>query len=689
MLVQKPLAKPTQSIEVLPDKTNDDTKYTGQIMVNGMPFNYSLRLPESSSSLDAKIRNGELTAEGVFKNIEVKLAFNDVQVNLDGPEKVFFVGLTGNGMSKLFNGVPLNSENAKRVAVSVSERGLYEYAVELYRDNNAFIREALQNATDANATKLDIKVSKNKISIVDNGEGMSRQFLETEFSSVGNKFKSNGEIGRFGVGRFSYWLPILWEEDGKVHYNGRITITSSTEKETTRLVWDKLQEYSISSCPPNRETGTEIVIERFNDLGDGKGAKAFDKEQISKYIADTVVSTNLNIQMNNSVIPLPNSRKFMESGTMTMYNSIKGIIVGYPYEATIGEESDIINIAENGIMVSHNYLPIGGTVNFFYAKSPNGDGNLGITTLNRDSLAVRVERIQFGFINQVLLPNYLRRPIKDLKKSQSALLHLAEILAHNDYFSPLLSYFPEIIVMRGRTLAKWAEKDKVLWAPESYPKLFLERAKSLGYTVLVDSNGGIALREIFEQAGIMNISTIKSSLTQQITIRGAKNAKEKLALKKCTGYLRTLQEVMKRIKLQNTDPEFYAGSLDEEQFFPHDEVSQEPVEVLSTIEEGGVKLHMATHSNPDTVAFFYNGAICFNVENKLVDKALRTKRFDLLIQPLVHEYTHKLGYTTHDDAFVRACDTIYIEFMLNVIEDTPEPMAKKSKKLLRTDKKPH
>ncbi|MGC9037373.1 MAG: ATP-binding protein [Candidatus Micrarchaeia archaeon] len=70
----------------------------------------------------------------------------------------------------------------KEIALSVTERGLYEQGVSIYKNKLSFVREIIQNALDAGATVLSISVSPNMLLFQDNGKGMSRDFIQKEFS---------------------------------------------------------------------------------------------------------------------------------------------------------------------------------------------------------------------------------------------------------------------------------------------------------------------------------------------------------------------------------------------------------------------------------------------------------------------------------------------------------------------------
>lgn len=87
--------------------------------------------------------------------------------------------------------------------LTIGER-LYEQSIEL-------IRELVNNAYDADVTRVDVTVSGKEIIVMDNGEGMDRKRLQQYFNigskeklinSTSPRFGGNG-IGQFGIGKFA------------------------------------------------------------------------------------------------------------------------------------------------------------------------------------------------------------------------------------------------------------------------------------------------------------------------------------------------------------------------------------------------------------------------------------------------------------------------------------------------------
>ena len=87
--------------------------------------------------------------------------------------------------------------------LTLGER-LYEHSIEL-------IRELVNNGYDADATRVDVTVSAEEITVADNGEGMDIEGLKQYFN-VGSDEKlmhpvsprfGRDRIGQFGIGKFA------------------------------------------------------------------------------------------------------------------------------------------------------------------------------------------------------------------------------------------------------------------------------------------------------------------------------------------------------------------------------------------------------------------------------------------------------------------------------------------------------
>jgi hypothetical protein len=73
----------------------------------------------------------------------------------------------------------------------------------LYTGDITWIREYIQNAMDAKASNVEIRVHERDVIISDNGEGMGPDEINTQLFSIGGSTKSPDKIGQFGIGMYA------------------------------------------------------------------------------------------------------------------------------------------------------------------------------------------------------------------------------------------------------------------------------------------------------------------------------------------------------------------------------------------------------------------------------------------------------------------------------------------------------
>lgn len=95
--------------------------------------------------------------------------------------------------------------------VTVDKSHLITIGERLYSESIELIRELVNNAYDADATEVDIKITKELIEVRDNGTGMDREGLKQYFNigSTEKMMKAKSPvfhrdlIGQFGIGKFA------------------------------------------------------------------------------------------------------------------------------------------------------------------------------------------------------------------------------------------------------------------------------------------------------------------------------------------------------------------------------------------------------------------------------------------------------------------------------------------------------
>ena len=136
------------------------------------------------------------------------------------------------------------------------------------------IGELVANAFDAGAMLVDIDVEENElggiesITVVDNGEGMTRQVIHERFGMIGvetERSESSSRLGRFGVGRLgvyrigsvSKWTTVAAAPDGTKH---RLTFTLREDAPSSFSVEDEI----VGEDEP---AGTSVKVVNIFDTG--------------------------------------------------------------------------------------------------------------------------------------------------------------------------------------------------------------------------------------------------------------------------------------------------------------------------------------------------------------------------------------------------------------------------------------
>jgi hypothetical protein len=163
--------------------------------------------------------------------------------------------------------------------VTIGER-LYEQSIEL-------IRELVNNAYDADATRVDVTVTDQEITVADNGEGMDREGLEQYFN-VGSAEKlvnpisprfGRNRIGQFGIGKFASLAAA-----------SRFEIVTQKGDFAARVLFDKARwikggdswkiPLTLLQGDPRRGDGTTVSLVELK--------KSFRPEDVTQRIAEGV-----------------------------------------------------------------------------------------------------------------------------------------------------------------------------------------------------------------------------------------------------------------------------------------------------------------------------------------------------------------------------------------------------------------
>ena len=164
----------------------------------------------------------------------------------------------------------------------------------LYRSFATVIAEAVSNAWDAEATRVDISIHDGKLEVTDNGKGMDAEDFQNKFLKVGysrredksNRSKRN-VIGRKGIGKLamlsiSQKVTIVSKKsnseitggrinnpklDDEIKRDGNYVLESLTKAQMEKLLWHG-----------TKKTGTRIIFASIR-------TRINDEDVIRKYLA--------------------------------------------------------------------------------------------------------------------------------------------------------------------------------------------------------------------------------------------------------------------------------------------------------------------------------------------------------------------------------------------------------------------
>lgn len=157
---------------------------------------------------------------------------------------------------------------AHALPVTVDKSHLVTIGERLYTESIELIRELVNNAYDADATRVDVTVGAESIVVADNGTGMDLKGLQQYFT-IGSQEKllharspvhKRERIGQFGIGKFATLSACR-----------RFIVFTQREQFAARVVFDK-EEWSriegswqlplaMIAADPDRGDGTTVTLE--------------------------------------------------------------------------------------------------------------------------------------------------------------------------------------------------------------------------------------------------------------------------------------------------------------------------------------------------------------------------------------------------------------------------------------------
>ncbi len=179
------------------------------------------------------------------------------------------------------------SNEASYLTITVDKSHIITIGERLYEQSIELIRELVNNAYDADATRVDVTVTEKEIIVADNGEGMDMEGLRQYFNvgsaeklinPISPRFRRN-RIGQFGIGKFASLAAA-----------SRFEITTQKGNFAARVVFDKARwiggddswkiPLTLLDRDPNRGDGTTVRLVELK--------RTFRPEDVTQRIAEGV-----------------------------------------------------------------------------------------------------------------------------------------------------------------------------------------------------------------------------------------------------------------------------------------------------------------------------------------------------------------------------------------------------------------
>lgn len=215
-----------------------------------------------------------------------------------------------------------------KIKVTVDKSHLFTLGEKMYRESIEFVRELVNNAYDADATDVYVKIGENKIEVADNGSGMNARGLE-QFFTIGSEEKrmhgvsprfGRKRIGQFGIGKFSALALADEFLVESVKGKNKYTVIFNRSSWKSEAGWElpiKKEEVGILD-----KEGTRIVLNKLT--------KKVAPSEAEKYLKDSVPlrAKKFNVYLNNKKISAKTvPGKIISVNIKTMYGPIEGEII--------------------------------------------------------------------------------------------------------------------------------------------------------------------------------------------------------------------------------------------------------------------------------------------------------------------------------------------------------------------------
>ncbi|MGC8538944.1 MAG: hypothetical protein ACP5MK_03700 [Candidatus Micrarchaeia archaeon] len=366
--------------------------------------------------------------------------------------------------------------------ITSGDNFLYQKAKQIYTNKLTFLREALQNAIDSGSETFEVTIGEKEIVMKDGGAGMSSDFLKRQFGEIGGKTKNNGEIGSFGEGRLSYYMPLVSKDRNEnIIYNGHVEIITADGRQKSRFVWNTLSTYEVLEENPTTERGTTIII---------KSEKPLDisADEARKYLGKIAVDIDKKIDIEVNGAHVANAYSLgtpAYSGTDAFANKTNGKRSKYSYRCYVNDGSNTLVIAEKGLYVTQIPSAVGGVINF--TGPADKTGNSGITTLNREGIILDADEIAFNFMLKAVTKHLLSSNEQDIARKNKRIVDTAYWIATHAPKSYNVKGTVKMLVdgisYGEGTLGELEKVHRIVWSPHDPDEALYKIAAKKGYFI--------------------------------------------------------------------------------------------------------------------------------------------------------------------------------------------------------------
>ena len=178
-------------------------------------------------------------------------------------------------------------EKRQTLPVVVDKSHLITIGEQLYSESIELIRELVNNAYDADATKVDVTICDEVISVEDNGLGMNLDGLKQYFSigsplkkqQIKSKLYGRDLIGQFGIGKFASLSACEIFKVNTKKYDFSATVTFDKKE-----WWKKKKRWEvpleINPKDGRKTNGTTVLLERLT--------KKFNPDEVRARLIESI-----------------------------------------------------------------------------------------------------------------------------------------------------------------------------------------------------------------------------------------------------------------------------------------------------------------------------------------------------------------------------------------------------------------